>query len=124
MISYLEFEKPVAALEARIAELRELAKAGDVDIASEIARHEFGKRQSDIIDEMRAHRMARNLRLLPRRKRGVCTGEQLRAFLFKPGNFGRNIDVTALASSRSSAIRASSAATGFSNSRYEIIVSR
>ena len=40
MISYLEFEKPVAALEARIAELRELAKAGDVDIASEIARLE------------------------------------------------------------------------------------
>ena len=40
MISYLEFEKPVAALEARIAELRELAKAGDVDISSEIARLE------------------------------------------------------------------------------------
>ena len=40
MISYLEFEKPVAALEARIAGLRELAKAGDVDIASEIARLE------------------------------------------------------------------------------------
>ena len=40
MISYLEFEKPVAALEARIAELRELAKAGDVDITSEIARLE------------------------------------------------------------------------------------
>ena len=40
MISYLEFEKPVAALEARIAELRELAKAGDVDITSEITRLE------------------------------------------------------------------------------------
>ena len=40
MISYLEFEKPVAALEARIAELRELAKAGDVDITSEISRLE------------------------------------------------------------------------------------
>ncbi len=40
MISYLEFEKPVAALEARIAELRELAKAGDVDIAAEIDRLE------------------------------------------------------------------------------------
>ena len=40
MISYLEFEKPVAALEARIAELRETAKAGDVDISSEIERLE------------------------------------------------------------------------------------
>ena len=40
MISYLEFEKPVAALEARIAELREAAKGGDVDITSEIERLE------------------------------------------------------------------------------------
>ncbi|MFM5916609.1 MAG: acetyl-CoA carboxylase carboxyltransferase subunit alpha [Novosphingobium sp.] len=40
MISYLEFEKPVAALEARIAELRDTAKDGDVDITSEIARLE------------------------------------------------------------------------------------
>ena len=40
MISYLDFEKPVAALEARIAELRETAKAGDVDITSEIERLE------------------------------------------------------------------------------------
>ena len=40
MISYLEFEKPVAALEARIAELRETAKAGDVDISPEIDRLE------------------------------------------------------------------------------------
>ncbi len=40
MISYLEFEKPVAALEARIAELREAAAGGDVDITSEIERLE------------------------------------------------------------------------------------
>lgn len=40
MISYLEFEKPVAALEARIAELREAGAGGDVDISSEIARLE------------------------------------------------------------------------------------
>ena len=38
MISYLEFEKPVAALEARIAELRETAQSGDIDLASEIRR--------------------------------------------------------------------------------------
>lgn len=40
MISYLEFEKPVAALEARIAELRQTADAGDVDISAEIRRLE------------------------------------------------------------------------------------
>jgi acetyl-CoA carboxylase carboxyl transferase subunit alpha len=40
MISYLEFEKPVAALEARIAELRQTAEGGDVDLASEIRRLE------------------------------------------------------------------------------------
>ena len=41
MISYLEFEKPVAALEARIAELRQTAKDGDVDISSEVRRLEM-----------------------------------------------------------------------------------
>lgn len=40
MISYLEFEKPVAALEARIAELRQTAQGGDIDISSEIRRLE------------------------------------------------------------------------------------
>lgn len=40
MISYLEFEKPVAALEARIAELRETAQSGELDSASEIRRLE------------------------------------------------------------------------------------
>lgn len=40
MISYLEFEKPVAALEARIAELRETAQSGELDISSEIRRLE------------------------------------------------------------------------------------
>jgi acetyl-CoA carboxylase carboxyl transferase subunit alpha len=40
MISYLEFEKPVAALEARIAELRVTAQGGDIDISSEIRRLE------------------------------------------------------------------------------------
>ena len=40
MISYLEFEKPVAALEARIAELRQTAKDGEVDISAEVRRLE------------------------------------------------------------------------------------
>ena len=40
MISYLEFEKPIAALEARIADLRKTAAQGDVDISGEIRRLE------------------------------------------------------------------------------------
>jgi acetyl-CoA carboxylase carboxyl transferase subunit alpha len=40
MISYLEFEKPVAQLETRIAELRAAAEGDDVDISGEIARLE------------------------------------------------------------------------------------
>src|SRR6185369_10355308 len=40
MISFLEFEKPVAALEARIVELRATAADGDIDLASEIERLE------------------------------------------------------------------------------------
>ena len=40
MVSYLEFEKPVAALEARIADLRAAAAGGDVDLSSEIRRLE------------------------------------------------------------------------------------
>ena len=44
MISYLEFEKPIAALDARIAELRDTAEAaniaGDLDIAAEVAKLE------------------------------------------------------------------------------------
>jgi acetyl-CoA carboxylase carboxyl transferase subunit alpha len=40
MISYLEFEKPVAALEARIAELRAASKGEGVDISAELKRLE------------------------------------------------------------------------------------
>ncbi|MEL6531059.1 MAG: acetyl-CoA carboxylase carboxyltransferase subunit alpha [Pseudomonadota bacterium] len=40
MISYLEFEKPVAQLEERISELRSVDANQDVDIASEITRLE------------------------------------------------------------------------------------
>lgn len=40
MISYLEFEKPVAALESRIAELRAAAEGDDVDISGELERLE------------------------------------------------------------------------------------
>jgi acetyl-CoA carboxylase carboxyl transferase subunit alpha len=40
MISYLEFEKPVAALEARIAELKSASDGGEVDISAELKRLE------------------------------------------------------------------------------------
>jgi acetyl-CoA carboxylase carboxyl transferase subunit alpha len=40
MNQYLEFEKPVAELEARIAELRAAAEGDDVDISDELARLE------------------------------------------------------------------------------------
>ena len=38
MVTFLDFEKPIAALEARIGELRETAESGELDIDSEIAR--------------------------------------------------------------------------------------
>ena len=40
MISYLDFEKPVAKLEERIAELRAAAEGDEVDIAAELKRLE------------------------------------------------------------------------------------
>ena len=40
MLTYLEFEKPIAALDARITELRETASAGAIDIDAEVAKLE------------------------------------------------------------------------------------
>ena len=40
MLTFLDFEKPIAELEARVAELREAANVGSVDIDVEIARLE------------------------------------------------------------------------------------
>jgi acetyl-CoA carboxylase carboxyl transferase subunit alpha len=40
MQTYLDFEKPIAALDQRIDELRETATAGDIDIDPEVARLE------------------------------------------------------------------------------------
>lgn len=40
MLTYLEFEKPIAALDQRITELRDTATAGDIDIEPEVARLE------------------------------------------------------------------------------------
>ena len=38
MTVYLDFEKPVAALEARIIELQEAADESEVDVGAEIAK--------------------------------------------------------------------------------------
>jgi acetyl-CoA carboxylase carboxyl transferase subunit alpha len=38
MLTYLEFEKPIAALDQRINELRETASAGEIDIEPEVTR--------------------------------------------------------------------------------------
>ena len=40
MQTYLDFEKPIAELEARVAELKETADAGELDLDSEIGRLE------------------------------------------------------------------------------------
>ncbi len=47
MISYLEFEKPVAELETQIAELRAAANGDDVDIGNELQRLEL--KSADIL---------------------------------------------------------------------------
>ncbi|AUW58852.1 acetyl-CoA carboxylase carboxyl transferase subunit alpha [Sphingobium sp. SCG-1] len=49
MVSFLDFEKPIAALEARISELRETAREGDLSIDSEIDKlqQRAGKMLSD-----------------------------------------------------------------------------
>ncbi len=38
MVTFLDFEKPIAALDARIKELRETAESGALDIDAEIAK--------------------------------------------------------------------------------------
>jgi len=40
MQTYLDFEKPIAELEARVAELKETANAGDIDLDAEVGRLE------------------------------------------------------------------------------------
>src|SRR5207237_2594364 len=40
MLNYLEFEKPIAELETRVAELRETANSPEIDIDAEVGRLE------------------------------------------------------------------------------------
>ncbi len=52
MTSFLDFEKPVAALEARIGELRDTAAAGDLNIDSEIDK--LQQRSSKMLTDLYA----------------------------------------------------------------------
>jgi acetyl-CoA carboxylase carboxyl transferase subunit alpha len=38
MATYLEFEKPIAELDGKIAELKHVANGGDINIAEEVAK--------------------------------------------------------------------------------------
>ena len=40
MLTFLDFEKPIAELEARVAELKDTARGGDLDLDPEIERLE------------------------------------------------------------------------------------
>jgi acetyl-CoA carboxylase carboxyl transferase subunit alpha len=40
MLTYLDFEKPIAELETRVAQLRETASSGSIDIEAEIGKLE------------------------------------------------------------------------------------
>ena len=40
MMTFLDFEKPIAELQTRIVELRDTANAGSIDLDAEIARLE------------------------------------------------------------------------------------
>src|SRR3982751_5435042 len=40
MLNYLDFEKPIAELETRVAELRETASSGSIDLDADIGRLE------------------------------------------------------------------------------------
>jgi hypothetical protein len=59
-------------------------------------RQELVERETDIIDEVRAHRMAGDEGLLPGRERPVSSAEQGSGFLFEPLDLGRDVDLTAV----------------------------
>ena len=44
-LNFLDFEQPIAELEAKIQELRMVAKDGDINISDEIARLENKSKQ-------------------------------------------------------------------------------
>ena len=61
-------------------------------------RNEILKRMLNEIAKMRALRMARHLRLLPRGQGSICAGKQVSALALEPQEFLRNIYVIAFCS--------------------------
>ena len=112
MLTYLEFEKPIAALDARITELRETASAGAIDIDAEVAKLEA--KSSKLLRETYA-------KLTPWQKTLVARHAERPHFNhYVAGltdDFMSLSGDRAFAVSRNSVILASSAAIGFSNSR-------
>ena len=60
MPTFLDFEKPIAELDARIAELRETASAGEANIAAEISRLEERSAKVDRVTADDVRRVARD----------------------------------------------------------------
>ena len=89
--------------------LAELAVAGE--------RRELGDQRVDVVEAMRPLRMARHLRLLPRRQVGVEVAQRLRRLGLEPRDLVADVGCRSAASARSSSTLASSSATGFSKSR-------
>ena len=90
--------------------LAELAVAGEGD--------EIGDQGCDVVEAMRPLRMARDLRLLPRRQLGVEVAQRLRRLGLEPADLvGDAAPLPAACIARSSSTLASSSATGFSKSR-------
>ena len=67
MRSYLEFEKPIAELEAKIAELRQLADQGNSDISDDLERLEAKASQQlqATYAKLGAWRATRTVRISP-----------------------------------------------------------
>jgi hypothetical protein len=61
--------------------------------------------------------MAGHLRLLPRRQRAIGAGEQVGALAFQARDLAGDVEVALGGGGAQFGMRASSAATGFSNSR-------
>ena len=60
MLTYLDFEKPIAELETRVAELRETANSGSIDIDAEVGRLEAKSNKQDRSELARGDRQRRN----------------------------------------------------------------
>ena len=73
MLTYLDFEKPIAELETKVAELRETASSTDIDIDAEVGRLET--KANKLLRDTYAQADARGRR---RRSRGTPSGRTSR----------------------------------------------